>query len=191
MTGGNSALSRRAFVGKLAAGAAVTVAAGVAAQAASAREPRLAAFPDRTAELNSAQPNSAEPSAAQPSVPPWELLHPLQAGAVVSAGWHVAELSAVVGGACVLTLANERGRTHRIHLCGNTGRPQGLVHTERVDLVVMNGGQGDLPTDEGFAQAVAAVAHVIAANEGRAAVVSTLVPHAERLEQLAATAQLR
>jgi hypothetical protein len=109
----------------------------------------------------------------------------------VSGGWHVAELSAVVGGSCVLTLANERGRTHRIHLCGNGGRPQGLVHTERVDLLVMNGGQGELPTDEGLAQAVAAVAHVIAANEGRAAVASTLVPHAERLEQLAGTAQLR
>ena len=135
------------------------------------------------------QPSSAEPSAA-PGVPPWELLHPLQAGAVVSGGWHVAELSAVVGGSCVLTLANERGRTHRIHLCGNAGRPQGLVHTERVDLVVMNGGQGTADR-RGLAQAVAAVAHVIAANESRAAVVSTLVPHAERLEQLAGTAQLR
>jgi len=110
---------------------------------------------------------------------------------VVSAGWHVAELSGVVGGSYVLTLANERGRSHRVHLCGNAGRPQGLVYTERVDLVVMNGGQGDLPTDEGLAQAVAAVAHVIAANEGRAAVLSTLVPHAERLEQFASAAQLR
>ena len=191
MTGGNSALSRRAFVGKLAAGAAVAAAASVAAQAASARE-EFASLPreGRTAELNWVQPNSAVPSAA-PGVPPWELLHPLQAGAVVSGGWHVAELSAMAGGSCVVTLANERGRTHRIHLCGNAGRPQGLVHTERVDLVVMNGGQGELPTDEGFAQAVAAVAHVIAANEGRAAVVGTLVPHAERLVQFAAAAQLR
>jgi hypothetical protein len=183
-------LSRRAFVGKVAAGAAVAATAGIAAQAVSAREQLAPA----SGEGRPAQPYSAEPwaapSAAQ-GTPPWELLQPLTAGAAVTPEWHVAELSGVLDGSCVLTLANARGRTQRIHLCGNAGRPHGLVHTERVDLLVMNGGQGDLPTEEGFAQAVAAVAHVIAANEFRAAVVGTLVPHAERLEQFAAAAQLR
>jgi len=184
-------LSRRAFVGKVAAGAAVAVAAGVAAEAASAREHFAPVVnDDRPARANSPQVSSAEPSAV-PGTSPWELLQPLTAGAAVSGDWRVAELTAVVHGSCVLTLTNGSGRMQRIHLCGNGGRPHGLVHTERVDLVVMNGGQGELPTDEGFAQAVAAVAHVIAANEGRAAVVGTLVPHAERLVQFAAAAQLR
>ena len=52
----------------------------------------------------------------------------------------------------------------------------------------MNGGQGDLPTDEGVAQAVAAVAHVLAANEGKpqnAPHVAALLPHAERLRRFA------
>jgi hypothetical protein len=190
MTGGNSTLSRRAFVGKLAAGAAVAATAGVAAQAVSAREQLAPASGEgRPAEPYSAEPWAA-PSAAQ-GTPPWELLQPLSAGSAVTPQWHVAELSGVLAGSCVLTLGNARGRTQRVHLCANDGRPQGLVHTELVDLVVMNGGQGELPTEEGFAQAVAAVAHVIAANEARAgAVVSTLMPHAERLEQFAA-AQLR
>jgi hypothetical protein len=68
------------------------------------------------------------------------------------------------------------------------------VYTKRFDLVVMNGGQGDLPTDEGFAQAVAEVAHVLANNEAgwqQGPVVGSLLPHAERVERFAGTARLR
>ena len=191
MTGGNSALSRRAFVGKLAAGAAVAAASGAVAQAVSAREQLAPTAGDSRPGREPAPADWAAPSAAIDAPPPWELLRPLRVGAAVSGGWHVAELSGVHAGTCVLTLANERGRTQRIHVCANAGQPQGVVHTERVDLVVMNGGQGDLPTEEGFAQAVAAVAHVIAANErGASAVVSGLMAHAERVQQFAA-AELR
>jgi len=132
-------------------------------------------------------------AAVQQSAPgPWELLSPLVAGATVGHGWRVTELSAVTNGSCVLTLENARGRAHRVHLCGNAGSPQGLVFTNHLDLVVMNGGQGDLPTDEGFAQAVAAVAHVLASNErGEAEVLATLLPHAERVSRFTGAAQLR
>ncbi|MBI3786592.1 MAG: hypothetical protein HY270_24645 [Deltaproteobacteria bacterium] len=99
------------------------------------------------------------------AVPPMELLRPLGIGSLASHGWKVAELSPVMDGTCVLTLVNERGRSHRVHICRNEGAPQGLVHTSRFDLVVMNGGQGDLPTEEGLAQAIATVAHVVAGNE--------------------------
>jgi hypothetical protein len=128
----------------------------------------------------------ASPAASAP--PPWELVRPLAIGSVVAHGWRVAELSGVADGSCVLTLRNARGRAYRVHLCRNDGRPQGLVHTQRFDLVVMNGGQGDLPTEEGLAQAVAQVAHVLAANEGgrqQEPVVTALLPHAERLRQFA------
>jgi hypothetical protein len=104
----------------------------------------------------------------------------------------VTELSAVTHGSCVLTLENGRGRAHRVHVCGNHGTPQGLVFTNKLDLVVMNGGQGDLPTDEGFAQAVAEVAHVLASNEGQQpAVLAELQPHAQRVSQYTGAAQLR
>src|SRR5262249_42387571 len=102
--------------------------------------------------------------------------------------------SAAQHGSCVLTVANGRGRMHRIHVCRNDGRPQGLVYTQELDLVVMNGGQGDLPTDEGLAQAVAQVAHVLASNESdrrQAPVVAALLPHAERIERFASAAALR
>ena len=43
------------------------------------------------------------------------------------------------------------------------------MYTRQFDLVVMNGGAGELPTDEGLAQAVAALAHAVARNEARGA----------------------
>jgi hypothetical protein len=113
---------------------------------------------------------------------------PLAAGAVVASGWRLADLSPVQDGSCVVTLQNERERSHRIHLCRNDGTPQGLVYTRRVDLVVMNGGQGDLPTEEGLAQAVAELAHLVAANEAKMSdrLFADLLPHSERLQRFAA-----
>jgi hypothetical protein len=107
---------------------------------------------------------------------------------VVAHGWRLAGFTGVADGACVLTLQDERNRQQRLHLCRNDGRPLGLVHTAHFDLVVMNGGDGDLPTEEGLAQAVAEVARVLAANEGKqrhAHDVEALLPHAERLRRFA------
>jgi hypothetical protein len=115
-------------------------------------------------------------------------------GSLVANGWRVAGLTGVVDGSCVLTLQNERGRSHRVHLCSNDGQPKGLVYTKRVDLVVMNGGEGDLPTDESFGQAVAEVAHVLAANESdrrHEAIVTALLPQAERVRLFAGPADRR
>jgi hypothetical protein len=112
---------------------------------------------------------------------------PFGAGAVVAQGWRLVDLTPVRDGSTVVTLQNERGRAHRIHLCRNDGNPQGIIHTRRVDLVVMNQGYGELPTEEHFGQAVAALAHAVAANERTVAdeVFAALVPHAERVERYA------
>lgn len=198
---GKSALSRRAFVGRLAAGAAMACAAGAAgigrAKAVSTRgestthsgveDGRLGTAPAPESEV---QATSWAPSAP----PPWELVRPLALGSVVAHGWRLTGLTAVIDGSFVLTLQNERGRAHRVHVCRNDGRPQGLVYTKRFDLVVMNGGRGDLPTEEGLAQAVAETAHVLAANEGdrrHLPVVTALLPQAERVRLFAGAARLR
>jgi len=79
-----------------------------------------------------------------------------------------------------------------VHLCRNAGTPAGLVHTAEVDLVVMNGGAGELATDEGLAQAVATVAHAVARNESAPQVAAVgLLAHAERVARYGASAQLR
>jgi hypothetical protein len=146
-------------------------------------------------------PPSTDASAVRPPVgeantasapPPWELVRPLTAGGLVARGWRLAELGPVQHGACVATLVNARGRSHRVHICRNDGTPRGLVYTRRLDLVVMNGGRSDLPTEEGFAQAVARLAHVVAKNERRVAadVLAEFLPHTERIERFAG-AQLR
>lgn len=189
-------LSRRDLVGKLAAGTAAVCVAGVARTS-------LASVP-HDANTGTAHGEGHADGANQPagpafvlepivdagppttlSAPPsWDLIRPLAAGSVVAHGWHLAALTGAVDGSCVVTLQNERGRAHRVHLCRNDGRPQGLVYTKQFDLVVMNEGEGDLPTEESLAQAVAELAHVLAANESdrqHDALVTALLPQAERL----------
>ena len=186
-------LSRRAFVGRLAASAAVAGAVttiGNRAQARAVAEPAAAPPPA------GAKPGTYGVTADAPlqasAPPPWELLAPLSAGAALGHGWQVAELSPVHAGSCVLTLSHASGRTHRIHLCRNGGAPVGLVHTAEVDLLVMNGGAGELATDEELAQAVAAVAHAVARNESASRVAQVgLLAHAERVERFGTSAQLR
>ena len=179
-------LSRRELIGKAAVGAAGALAVS-AAGVASARALHAAAddVADGGDRRTAAPPPGDADAPAAP--PPWGLLNPLVAGAVVAPGWRLVDLSPVQDGSCAVTLENERGRAHRVHLCRNDGSPQGLVYTRGVDLVVMNEGHGDLPTDEGLAQAVAALAHVVAANEAKAPdrVLAELLPHAERLQRFA------
>jgi hypothetical protein len=191
-------LSRRSFVGKLAAGAAAACAVSSIgkAQATTTNSDTPSEHPksQRGPVADAMASASAPPASAPQQAPPWELIRPLAMGAVVARDWRVAGLTAADHGSVVLTLQNGRGRSHRVHLCRNDGHPQGLVHTKRFDLVVMNGGEGDLPTEEGFAQAVAEVAHALAANEHahqNAPLLASLMPHAERVERFASAAKLR
>jgi hypothetical protein len=161
-----------------------------------ARAPEATELPGEALAQDVPPPGALAPGTITPpsEPPPWELLRPLALGSVVGHGWQLADLSGVVDGSCVLTLENERGRTHRVHVCGNDGQPQGLVYTKRFDLVVMNGGRGDLPTEEGLAQAVAKVAGVLASNEAKwrnAPLVTALLPQAERVRQFGDAAKLR
>jgi hypothetical protein len=116
------------------------------------------------------------------------LVAPFAAGSVVAHEWRLVELTPVQHGSAVATLATARGRTYRVHLCRNDGSPAGVIYTPRVDLVVMNQGYGELPTEEHFGQAVAALAHAVAANEATVAagVLANFLPHTERVQRFAA-----
>lgn len=193
-------LSRRTLIGKAAVGAVAALAVGAAGGVgqAATRPRRAGATPGaEPAEVpaeafgpaEASAESAAEVVARAPQAPaPWALVAPLVAGVEVAHGWTLVDLTPVQDGSAVVTLQNGRGHAQRIHLCANDGTPQGLVFTRRVDLVVMNQGYGELPTDEPLGQAVAAVAHAIAANEGRVAdeVFATLLPHRERVERFAA-----
>ena len=189
-------LSRRALIGKAAVGAAAALTLS-AARIGNASTRALADAPtDRDghegapvdeplARATSVAPPASSVTSAAPA--PWELVSPLTAGATLAHGWRLAALGPVQNGSCVATLQNARGRAHRVHLCRNDGTPQGIVYTRRMDLVVMNEGQGDLPTEERLAQAVAELAHVVAGNEARMsdAVFANLLPHSERVQRFA------
>ena len=185
-------VSRRELIGKAAVGATAALALGAARTAAGSARALHATTGDsgvgRDARRDARTPAQPETEAVA-SPAPWELLSPLVAGAVVAHAWRVADLSPVRDGSCVVTLESERGQAHRVHLCRNDGTPQGIVHTRGLDLVMMNAGHGDLPTDESLAQAVAALAHVVAANEGKVpdGVLAELLPHAERVRRFAST----
>ncbi len=191
-------LSRRALMGKVAVGAAAALAVGAARTGVAAATRPLDVPADGLGELTpvssqDGHQNEAAPdvAAAQPAAPaPWALVAPYGAGAVVAHGWKLVDLTPVQDGSAVVTLRNERGHAQRVHLCRNDGNPQGLVYTRRVDLVVMNQGYGELPTEEHFGQAVAALAHAVAANEATVAdaVFAELLPHAARVERFAAVA---
>src|SRR5438874_5058240 len=188
-------LSRRELIGKTAVGAAAALTVSAAGlRVASARGvPAATDQPAGDRDRRNAVPPPAEPPPADAeaisSPPPWDLLSPLVAGSVVAHGWRLVGLGPVEDGSCVVTLQNRRGRSHRVHLCRNDGNPQGIVYTRRVDLGALNEGDGHLPTEERLAQAVAELAHVIAANEATVPDrVAELLPHAERLRRFAAAA---
>jgi len=197
-------LSRRDLIGKVAVGAAAALAVGAVGKGAVAATRPLRDSTDAPAEPMNApagpmnaptaeqqRQHALEPAAdaaANAGPPPWALVAPFSAGAVVAHDWHLGDLTPVRDGSAVATLQNTRGHAHRIHLCRNDGSPQGLVYTRRVDLVVMNQGYGDLPTEEHLGQAVAALAHAVAANEATVAdaVFADLLPHTERVQRFAA-----
>jgi hypothetical protein len=179
-------LSRRDLIAKAAVGAAAAVAVGgVVGTAVAATRPLRESTEEPATDRNEENPVTPVMESAPA---PWALVAPFVAGSEVAHGWSLVDLSPVRDGSAVATLQNPRGRSHRIHLCGNDGAPQGIIYTRRVDLVVMNQGYGDLPTEEHFGQAVAALSHAIAANEATVAndVFAALLPHAERVQRFAA-----
>jgi len=182
-------LSRRTFVGRLAAGAAVAGAVTTIGTRASARTSAAPSSGSAPADAGTASTSDVALSDAPSAPAPWELLAPLTAGAALGHGWQVAALSGVEAGSCVLTLQHASGRTQRLHVCRHDGRPAGVVYTDTLDLLVMNDGAGETPTDEGLAQAVATVAHAVARNAGAAP--AELLAHAERLDRFATTGRMR
>jgi len=189
-------LSRRTLIGKAAVGAAAALAVGAARTGVAATRPLKEsvdghADPTVTPVSDAAEPSALAPQRAEATSTapaPWALVAPFGAGTAVAHGWQLVDLTPVQDGSAVVTLQNERGRAHRIHLCRNDGSPQGIVATRRVDLVMMNQGYGELPTEEHLGQAVAALAHAVAANEATVAdgVFAELLPHTERVARFAA-----
>jgi hypothetical protein len=96
---------------------------------------------------------------------PWWLIAPLRAGTAVGKGWSVSELGNIEDGASILTLQSHQGQKVNIHICAYDGEPKGLAHTEFLDLILMDGGCGDKPTDEQLGRVLLGIAKRIRKNE--------------------------
>jgi len=120
------------------------------------------------------------------STAPWWLLAPLADGGPVGLGWRLAALSDIDRGAVVLSLAHRDGRTARVHLCAHAGSPRGLAHSALLDLILMDGGQGDQQTDEDLGRTLLNLAARIRTNEisdkADLRPLAHMMTHAERVE---------
>ena len=160
--------TRRELLRHLGAGAASASALGAGKTALATHHATLQAF--------------ARPSRAAP----WWLFKPLQQGSRVGLGWRIQDLGAVERGAAILELSHDKaGVTARVHICTYEDQPRGLAHTELFDLILMDGGQGDKPTEESIGRVLLTLADIIRENElGEEADldrVNRMLSHSERV----------
>ena len=74
----------------------------------------------------------------------------------------------------------------KIHICIYEGKPKGMAHTELFDLVLMDGGQGNKPTEETVGRVLLSLAEKMSENEldddADLARVERMLTHGERVE---------
>jgi hypothetical protein len=118
------------------------------------------------------------------------LLAPLAIGDEVGLGFRLEDVTGVRAGAAVLTL-RAGGRFFRVHVCCRDGAPLGLAHTERLDFLLMNDGDGNHVTDERLARVVNVLADLARKNErAGTAPPKGLLSHAARVESFASCGKL-
>jgi hypothetical protein len=139
--------TRRELLRKIGVGVASTAALGAGTSAMIVHKATLEAF--------------ARPSKSAP----WWLLQPLVQGDAIGLGWSLGSLGPVERGASVLELRHSTGQTARVHICTYEGKPKGLAHTELFDLVLMDGGQGNKPTEETVGRVLLSLAEKMSENE--------------------------
>jgi hypothetical protein len=116
---------------------------------------------------------------------PWWIVAPLRRGSGIGHGWVLQDISSPRRGAVVMQLAHETLDPVQVHLCAHRGSPRGVAYSHFLDFVVMDGGQGDQPTQESLGRALIALAHTVAANELKAEadtrLLGGLLTHRERV----------
>ena len=114
---------------------------------------------------------------------PWWLLGELKAGSFLGRGWFLSDISPVERGASVISLRKKTGEEARIHMCAHFGNPEGLTHTKYLDFLLMDGGEGNTPSDEDVGCVILSLVERIRASEGEmvANFQYQLESHTERL----------
>lgn len=98
---------------------------------------------------------------------PWWLIFPLEKGSRLAKGWQIKGLSRVQRGASILELIHRDGDHARVHICFRQGPAKGLAHSELFDLLLMDGGDGNQPTNESLGRVLKDIERRIRKNEVR------------------------
>ena len=118
---------------------------------------------------------------------PWSLLAPLELGMSVGKGWNIQQLAPVVNGASIMTLSHAVHGSARVHICARGAASHGLTHTQFLDLVLMDGGNGNRRTMENLARVITGIAKRIGKNEvcavddGMLDAMTSMLTHEERM----------
>jgi hypothetical protein len=96
---------------------------------------------------------------------PWCLMDPIAKGTCVGKGWSVTNLSPVENGASVLSLSHATQGKASVHICARKGLNSGLAHSHLLDIVLMDGGNGDKRTQENLGRVIMGIAKRISKNE--------------------------
>ena len=96
---------------------------------------------------------------------PWWLIAPLQQNSSVGKGWKVSGLSEIKHGASILSLKHSSDDVTNIHICAKEGKERGIACSALLDLVLMDGRQGEQPTREDLGRVVLGIAKRIQQNE--------------------------
>lgn len=95
----------------------------------------------------------------------WQLLAPVKEGSDLGLGWRACSLAPLELGTVVLLLTGEGGRKANVRICRNVGAPVGVAHSSSLDFVLVNGGDGDVPTEESLGRVVLGMAESVARRE--------------------------
>ena len=79
--------------------------------------------------------------------------------------WVVSEMSPIERGACIMTLKSKDGESARVHICSHVGQPVGVASSAFLDFVLMDGGDGHLPTNEELGCKILTLARHVLINE--------------------------
>lgn len=119
---------------------------------------------------------------------PWWLITPFYAGSALGHGWTLRQLEPIRHGAAVLVLEDSLGRAARVHLCRRCDVQRGIAASKKLDFVLMNGADGQQPSDEQLGLVLMSLARRIAWREGDSPAPAELLTHEERLARYGAEA---
>jgi len=126
----------------------------------------------------------------KPSSPNWLFGEGFESGGDYS--WSVDNMSPIERGACIMTLQSKSGESARVHICSHDGQPMGVAHSAFLDFVLMDGGDGQQPTNEELGCKILNLARHVLLNELKMSdsdlnqidgALAQLETHSSRLEQ--------